>query len=92
MTEKDALHQFISSRPHLVWYVKDLEHLSEDSIVEHVLNYGDWDDVQELIRILGIKEVARIFREKSKPSPMGRTNYRPEVTRYFSLYFDAHHA
>ena len=32
--------------------------------------------------------VAEIFRAKSKPSAMGRQNYRPEVVNYFSLYFN----
>ena len=38
------IHEFIKRRPYLIWYVKDLDKLNEESIVEHVLNYGDWDD------------------------------------------------
>jgi len=72
----------------LVWYVRDLDKLDEDSIVEHVLNYGDWDDVQEMIKIMGMTRVAEIFRRKSKPSKAGRQNYRPEIIRYFNLYFN----
>jgi hypothetical protein len=84
------IHQFIKKRPHLVWYVKDLGKLDEASIVEHVLNYGDWDDVQGMIKILGIKKTAKIFREKSTPSPMGRQNYDNRVKNYFQLYFNKH--
>lgn len=86
------IHQFIKKRPFLIWYVpkKSLGKLPESSIVEHVLNYGDWDDVQKMIKILGMRKTAAIFREKSKPSPMGRQNYRPEIIRYFNLYFDKH--
>ncbi|MEK7526936.1 MAG: hypothetical protein AAB537_00765 [Patescibacteria group bacterium] len=85
-----TLKDFIEKRPHLVWYVskKNLGKLNEESIVEHVLNYGNWDDVQEMIKILGLPITARIFRERSKPSRMGRQNYRPEITRYFNMYFD----
>jgi len=83
-----TIHQFIKKRPYLVWYVKDLNKLSDESIVEHVLNYGDWDDVQEMIKILGLKKTAEIFRAKSKPSKMGRQNYRPEIKHYFALYFN----
>ena len=79
-----TIHEFIKKRPYLVWYVKDLGNLSEASIVEHVLNYGDWNDVQEMIRILGMQKTAEIFREKSA---LPRTNYRPEVKNYFQLYF-----
>ena len=78
------IHQFIKKRPYLIWYVKNLDKLSEDSIVEHVLNYGDWDDVQEMINILGIKKTAQIFQEKSEQP---RSNYRPEIKNYFKLYF-----
>lgn len=82
------IHQFIKQKPYLVWYVKDLDRLSEPSIVEHVLNYGNWDDVQEMIKILGMKKTAQMFRTRSKKSEMGRTNYRPEIINYFTLYFN----
>ena len=78
------IHQFIKKRSYLVWYVKDLEKLSEESIVEHVLNYGNWDDVQEMIKILGIEKTASIFKYKLNEP---RSNYRPEVKNYFQLYF-----
>jgi hypothetical protein len=83
-----TIHDFIKKRKHLIWYVKDYDKLGPESIVEATLNYGDWDDVQALIKIMGIKKMAKIFREKSKPSKMGRQNYRPEVKNYFSLYFN----
>ena len=82
-----TMHDFIKKRKYLIWWVKDYDRLSAASIVEATLNYGDWDDVQTLIKILGMKKVAKIFREKSKKSKMGRTNYRPEITHYFGLYF-----
>jgi len=87
-TTDDKLKNFIKSRKYLVWYIKEPEKLSPESITEHTLNYGDWDDVQELIKILGIKKMARIFRKKSKPSKMGRQNYEPKVINYFNLYFN----
>lgn len=83
-----TLTDFIKKNKHLMWWVKDYEKLKAESIVEATLNYGDWSDVQALIKILGIKKVAKIFRAKSPKSPMGRTNYFPEVTNYFNHYFD----
>lgn len=83
-----TIYQFIKERPYLVWYVKDLGKLDEVSIVEHVLNYGDWGDVQEMIKILGIQKTATIFRQKSTPDKFGRQNYRPEIKNYFQLYFN----
>ena len=82
-----TIHDFIKERKYLIWWVKDYDKLKAESIVEATLNYGNWDDVQLLIKILGIKKVAEIFREKSKPSAVGRQNYRPEIKSYFNFYF-----
>ena len=78
------MQKFIKKRSYLVWYVKDPANLSEESIVEHVLNYGDWDDVKEMIKIMGIKRVAGIFDKEANKK---RSNYRPEIKNYFTLYF-----
>jgi len=79
------LQDFIEARKPLIWWVKDYKSLDEGPIVEAVLNYGNWRDVQELIGILGIIKVSTIFREQvARP----RKNYRSEVIHYFTLYFD----
>lgn len=83
-----TIHDFIKKRKYLIWWVKDYDKLNAESIVEATLNYGDWNDVQALIKILGIKKVAKIFRAKSRPSPIGRQNYFPEIINYFNLYFN----
>lgn len=83
-----TLQDFIKKRKYLVWYAGDYERLDADAIVEATLNYGDWDDVQELIGILGIGAMADIFRRQSQPSKIGRQNYFPEVKHYFTLYFN----
>jgi len=81
---KNELKKFMRERRHLVWYIKNPEALDVESIVEHTLNYGDWNDVQKLIKIIGIKKMAEVFR-KQTIGP--RLNYRPEVINYFKLYF-----
>ncbi len=68
----------------MVWYVKEPENLSQEAIVEAVLNYGDFDDVKKIFSILGIKKVAEIF---TKQIGRKRINYRPEIKNYFQLYF-----
>lgn len=78
------IHNFIKKRPHLVWYTANYGSLSEEAIVEAVLNYGDWDDVQEIMKILGSKKIARIFKKQSRQK---RCNYRPEIKNFFGLYF-----
>jgi len=82
---KDQLKKYMKSRKHLVWYVKKPEDLPVESIVEHTLNYGNWEDVQTLIKIIGIKKMAEIFRKQTSGR---RTNYRAEVSNYFGLYFN----
>ncbi|KKT26473.1 MAG: hypothetical protein UW11_C0011G0004 [Parcubacteria group bacterium GW2011_GWA2_43_9b] len=79
-----TIHQFIKKRPYLIWYVRDLDKLSEESIVEHTLNYGDWADVCELLAILGVKKTAAIF---SRQISGKRINYDPKIMNYFKLYF-----
>ena len=77
----------IKKKPYLIWYTKNYDGLNDEAVVEAVLNYGDWDDVQELISILGIKKTARIFRKQARQK---RCNYYPSTKHYFQLYFRKH--
>jgi len=79
-----TLRDFVKKRRYLFWSTENFEHLSQEAIVEGVLNYGDFDDVKKLIAILGIKKISRIFGKQIKRK---RNNYRPEIINYFSLYF-----
>jgi hypothetical protein len=83
-----TIADFIKKRSYLVWYVKDLEHLSKEAVVEAVLNYGDFEDVKEIISILGIKKVAYIFKKQTVNRR--RINYDPKTVNYFKLYFKKH--
>ena len=83
-----TIGNFVKKRKYLFWSTKNYDNLSPEVVVEGVLNYGNWDDVQELIKILGMEKVATIFRLKSIPDKYGRQNYRPEIKYYFNLYFN----
>ena len=85
---KKELGDFIAQRKELVWYVKNPRNLDDDAVVEAVLNYGDWNDVQEMIKIMGIENAATAFRRSSKPDKFQRTNYHPKTRNYFQLYFN----
>jgi len=85
---KKELGDFIAQRKELVWYVKNPRNLDDDAVVEAVLNYGDWNDVQEMIKIMGIENAAAAFRRSSKPDKFQRTNYHPKTRNYFQLYFN----
>lgn len=79
-----TINDFIKKRPYLIWYTKDYENLSEEVIVESVLNYGDFDDIKKMFDILGIKKVTTIF---NKQISQKRNNYLPKIKNYFNLYF-----
>ena len=81
MTKRE---KFISERKYLFWYVKDPTKVSDEALVEAVLNLGDWDDVQKLEKLMGIKKMAEIF-EKDTNRP--RVNYDKKIINYFRLYF-----
>jgi len=75
---------YIKSKPYLVWGSKDYTNLSQQSIVENILNYGDWNDFQYLKSIFDIKDLSKIFKELSNKK---RTNLRPQTLNYFTNYF-----
>ncbi|HHD92187.1 MAG TPA: hypothetical protein ENL06_01005 [Candidatus Portnoybacteria bacterium] len=61
--------------------------MDDTSILEATLNYGDWDDVQELFKIIGLKRAAKIFRQQTALDRR-RCNYHPKTKHYFNLYFN----
>ena len=77
----------IKNKPYLAWDVKDPDKLSDSSVLEHVLNYGNWDDVQRYIKIVGLKDTASLFTKRSQQS---RSNYLPEIVYFFRNYFRKH--
>ena len=82
-----TINSFIKRKPYLIWYTKNYNKLSEEAIVEAVLNYGDFEDSKKLFSILGIKKVAKIFK---KQTARERVNYDPKILNYFNLYFKKH--
>lgn len=78
------VQDLIKRKPYLLWHTKNYRNLSDEAAVEAVLNYGDFDDVKKLIRILGIKKAAAIFR---KQTSRRRRNYHPKIAHYFKLFF-----
>ena len=83
-----TVNNIIKNKPYLAWYVKDPEKLSEKSVLEHVLNYGNWEDVQQFIKIKGKNKTAELFK---KTLTNKRTNYSPAIKSYFYRYFNNNH-
>ena len=81
---KSPLKIIIEKKPYLTWYIKNKSHLSNESMLEHVLNFGSWEDFQEIERGLGLKKVNTIF---DKIASKKRVNLRPQTINYFKKYF-----
>lgn len=84
---KCCLLDIIKRKPYLFWDIKDIEGLSEDSIVEAILNRGDFDDFLRLIDVLGIERVAKIFYKQISRE---RKNYNKKTENFFRLFFERH--
>jgi hypothetical protein len=81
----NSINEYVKTKPYLVWYTKNYNELSEKSIVESVLNYGNWEDYLFVERSLGINETKTIFNFLKDQK---RTNLRPQTINYFSNYFN----
>ena len=85
-----ARSSFVSSHRALFWSVgnDNLHRISDELLVETILNYGSLEDVRELIELLGLVKVATVFRKTLLNR--SRHNYFPEVANFFNLYFNRH--
>lgn len=83
---QSEIQDFIRHHEDLFWYIPQdkKEKITPDLLVETILNYGTLEDVKELIRIAGKREVAEIF---SRAKGRKALNYFPEIHNLFSLYF-----
>jgi len=77
---------FIRENSSLFWYIpqEKKEDISQELLVETILNYGSLEQIKNLIRIIGIKEMARIFYSATGREKL---NYYPEIYNFFSLFF-----
>ncbi|MDO9256716.1 MAG: hypothetical protein Q7U54_14450 [Bacteroidales bacterium] len=80
---------FIHEHSSLFWYTPadQKENISEEFLVETIMNYGDMDTTKRLITLLGIKRLTEIFN-----SLQGRKklNYYPEIYNFFSILLRKH--
>lgn len=70
--------QFISKNAPLFWYIKKeaIPNISNEVLVEFIFNYGTWQDVKELIKIIGFQELKRVYEDVTDRK-VG--NYLPEM-------------
>ena len=81
----DKVRLIIKQKPYLMWSTRSYNNLSLQSMVEAILNYGNWQDFKQLKEILGINELASVFEQIIKNN---RNNLRPQTVNYFKKYFN----
>jgi hypothetical protein len=83
------IKSFIQQHSNLFWYTPEdqKENISEEFLVETILNYGDIDAVKQLIALLGIERLSEIFNALQGRK---RLNYYPEIYNFFSLLIRKH--
>ncbi len=78
------LQKIIKQKPYLAWDIKNAGNLSDESSLEHILAYGDWDDIQEAEKLIGISEMKSLFEKLIQKK---RKNLKPRTILYFQNYF-----
>ena len=75
---------FIHQRSNLFWYIPadKKEEISHELLVETIFNYGNLNDVRQLIRIMGIERLSDIF---SGIKGRKKLNYYPEMYHFYSV-------
>lgn len=83
------IKQFIRDHSHLFWYTPDdrKEDISEEFLVETILNYGDLNAVIRLFDLMGIRKVAGIFFNTINLSDRRKGNYQELTINYFTQVF-----
>ena len=88
--KNSEIKSFIRKHRDLFWYFPEdkKEDISQDVLVEFILNYGDMEAVKELFSILGIDVVANHFFNSINLSNRRKGNYHELTLNYFTLLFN----
>jgi len=82
--------KYIDERQHLFWYspAPKNETVSDELLVEIILNYGSMDDLRALFKVMNIKSVAKVFFDSIGKSERRKGNYHELTLNYFTLLFN----
>lgn len=81
------LLQLLQEKPYLTWYIADKAHLSQESIMEHIYNYGTWEDYLVAEKTFGIHKARALFDRLKKKN---RVNLKAKTIHYFEKYYQRH--
>jgi hypothetical protein len=87
--KNSEIKSFIRKHSNLFWYIPEVkkEDISQDVLVEYIMNYLDMEAVKELFSILGIDVVASHFFNSINLSERRKGNYHELTLNYFTLLF-----
>jgi hypothetical protein len=87
MPLSQEIKEFIREHQALFWYSPEdkCETVSDELLVETILNYGTLKEIQQLFQIMHLQKVATIFRGMTDRKVQ---NIYPEIYNYFKLYFN----
>ncbi len=85
-----AVKDFIREYDYLFWYTPEdkTETVTDELLVETILNYGELDDVRKLFKVFGLKNCAKVFFNAINKSARSANNYLEIPRNYFNLYFN----
>ena len=77
---------FILENSNLFWYTpqEKKEDIGPELLVETILNYGNLEQIQTLIKIMGITKMSEVFFNATERKKL---NYYPEIYNFFELFF-----
>jgi hypothetical protein len=84
------IKEFIQQQSNLFWHIPEgkKKEVSQEVLVETILNYGDINAVKQLLFLLGIDEVAKTFYSITNKSTRKKSNLHELTVNYFTLFFD----
>jgi hypothetical protein len=76
--------EFIEKNKHLFWYIKSdkIKDIDNEVLVEFIFNYGTWEDVKQLVEILGRAELQKVYDGLDERK---KGNYIPEFLNMLHL-------
>lgn len=77
----------IEKNSSLIWYTKNYTALDDEAIAEALFNFGSWETIQEFHKTVGLAQAKALFHSLNSKK---RSNLRPIVRNYFTLYYDTH--
>lgn len=83
------IKKFIKENRRLFWYTPEekKEEISEELLLETILNFGTLESVNKLFELIGIEKAFKVFKVQINNK---RNNYFPVVKNFFELYFKRH--